>query len=250
MKLTPKERAERKLSFREMGLADKIDYLYTYFKLPILVALIALFLLTSGVYRRITQKEAVLYAANINVSMGDDIESLVYADFIPAAGYNPKKSDVYLYRALYLSDNAADSDHEYAYASRMKLLASINSKQLDVVLMNREAYDILSNSGYLLSMPELLSQSDSVYTQLEPCLTANAVIVKDNAIEFNLNEADSYEAVTEEIVNAIDLTEHPLFQQAGYPDSVYLGVIANSIRFPAVYQYLEYLDTLAADMAA
>ena len=249
MKLTPEERAERKLSFREMGFADRVDYLYTYFKLPILVALIALFLLTSGVYRRIIQKEAVLYAANINVSMGDDVEAQVYGDFITAAGYNPKKTEVYLYRALYLSDNAADSDHEYAYASRMKLLASINSKQLDVVLMNQEAYDILSNNGYLLAMPDIFSQSGSPYTQLEPYMTANAVIVEDNSIEYNLNEADTYEAVTEEVVNAIDLTEHPLFQRAGYPDFVYLGVIANSTRLPAVHQYLEYLDTLAADPA-
>ena len=250
MKLTPQERAERKLSFREMGLADRVDYLYTYYKLPILLGLIALFLLCGGVHRRITQKEAVLYAANINVSMGDDVEARVYEDFLTAAGYNPKRTEIYLYRALYLSDNAADSNHEYAYASRMKLLASINSKQLDVVLMNREAYDILSGNGYLLAMPDVFAQGESSCARLEPYMTANAVIVEDNSIEYNLNEADVYEAVTEEAVNAIELTEHPLFQRAGYPESVYLGVIANSVRLPAVHQYLAYLDALAADPAA
>lgn len=247
MSLTPEERAQRRRTFRAMGFADKVNYLYTYFKLPILVALIALLLLSSGVYRRITQKKVVLYAANVNVSMGDDVEEMVYGNFISAAGYDPRKTEVYLYRALYLSDNAADSDHQYAYASRLKLLASINSKQLDVVLMNREAYDILSNNGYLLSIPDFLSESGASCARLEPYMTANEVIIEDNSIEFELNETDTYEAVTEESVNAIELTEHPLFRRADYPAPVYLGVIANSVRLPAVNQYLDYLNALAAD---
>ncbi len=245
MSLTPEERRARRKEFRKMNPADKVSYLFTYYRLPILLGLILLALLIGGVCRWVSHKEPALYAAYINVSMGEELEGRLNEDFLAAAGYNPRRSEVYLYRALYLSDDAADSDHEYAYASRLKLLASINAKQLDVVLMNREAYDILSKNGYLLPLPELLAQSDCA--ELEPLLAENMVIVEDNAVEFELNEAERYEAVTEEAANAIDLSSHPLFQQAGFPDAVYLGVIANSPRLPAVGQYLQYLNALAAN---
>lgn len=244
MSLTPEERRQRRREFRGMKPADKLSFLLTYYRLPILLGLIALILLGGGIHRRITRREPVLYAAYVNVSVGEALEARLNDDFLIAEGCDPRKQEVYLYRALYLSNGAADSDHEYAYASRLKLLASINSKQLDVVLMNREAYDILSNSGYLLPLPELLAENGC--DRLEPLLTENAVIVSDNAVEVELNEADHYEAVTENAANAIDLSEHPLFREAGFPDAVYLGAIANSPRLPAVGQYLKYLNDLAA----
>ena len=40
----------------------------------------------------------------------------------------------------------------------MKLMGSVNAGRLDLVLMNREAYDMLSKSGYLLELAPLLSE--------------------------------------------------------------------------------------------
>ena len=73
MKLTREERAARKASFRRMRPAEKADYIYTYFKLPIFLGLAALALLCSTVYRQVTQKAAVLYSAHINVAVGDTL---------------------------------------------------------------------------------------------------------------------------------------------------------------------------------
>lgn len=247
MKLTKEERAARRDAFREMRLADKADYIYTYYKLPIFLALIALWFVCSTAYRQITKKEVVLYSAHINVSVGDDLERQLDADFISAAGANPRKAEVYLYRGLYLSDDASTENHQYGYASRLKLLAAIEAKQLDVVLMNQEAYDILSQNGYLLDLPDFLPEDGSLYHLLDSHLSANTVIVEDNAIEYNLNEADEYVAVTQEAVNGIDVSAFPMFFEARFPDAVYLGVIANSPRRPAVLQYIEYLASTAAE---
>lgn len=246
MKLTREERAARRDAFREMRAADKADYIYTYYKLPIVLALIALWLVCSTVYRQITKKEVVLYSAHINVSVGDDLERQLDAEFISATGADPRKAEVYLYRGLYLSDNASTENHQYGYASRLKLLAAIEAKQLDVVLMNQEAYDILSQNEYLLDLPGFLSENASLYHLLDPYLSANTVIVEDNAIEYNLNEADAYVAVTKEVVNGIDATAFPLFSEARFPDAVYLGVIANSPRLPDALRYMEYLASATA----
>lgn len=246
MKLTKEERAARREAFRKMSVADKADHIYTYYKLPIILALVALWFVCSTVYHQITKKEAVLYSAHINVSVGDDIERQLDEGFISAAGTNPRKAEVYLYRGLYLSDDASTENHQYGYASRLKILAAIEAKQLDIVLMNQEAYDILSQNEYLLDLSDFLSEDGSFYHLLEPHLSTNTVIVEDNAIEYNLNEADEYVAVTKGVVNGIDVSAFPMFFAAQFPDTVYLGIIANSPRLPAVLQYIEYLASTAA----
>jgi len=241
MKLTRQERAALRAAFQKMSLADKAEYIYSYYKLPILLGLIALFLLCSAVYQQLTKKEAVLYLACINVSVGDDLGAELNGGFISASGADPKKAEVSLYHGLYLSDDPSPENHEYGYASKLKLMAAIEAKQLDVVLMNREAYDIYSRNGYLLELDSLLSQDEALYRALEPSLTVNTIVLEDNAIEYALNEAHRYQEVTEEAVNGLDLSPSPMFRDAGFPEPVYLGVIANSPRLPAVLRYIGYL---------
>lgn len=251
-RLTEKELTDRKVSFKKMNLSDKVEYIYTYFKLPILLGLVALYLVGSAVYRQITKKDVVLYSAYINVSVGDRLNAQLSEEFLTASGANPKKAEVYLYSGLYLSDNPSLENHEYQYASNLKLMAAIEAKQLDIALMNREAYDIFSKKGYLLDLRTLLSSNGSLYQQLEPQLTANTVILEDNAIEYMLNETKRYKAVTEEVVNGLDISQFPLFQEAGFVDPIYLGVVGNSSRLPAAVQYIEYLAAAryAGDPAA
>ena len=232
MKLSPEERRHRREVFTSLTPAKKLEHIWLYYKAPILLTILALGILLSGVYRAATKKEPVLYLAYLNVSVGEDMEARLTEDYLTCRGLNPKRAEVRLYRNLYLSDNPAASDHEFAYASRMKLLATINSKQLDLVLMNREAYDLCSASGYLLDLSDILDSA---------CLTANQVILEDNAVEYNLNAAQEYTAVTETVYNALELTQLSAFQKAGFSDSVYIGIIANTPRLPESQDYLDYL---------
>ena len=241
MSASPQERALRRDAFRKMNAREKLDYIFAYYKLPILLGVIALAIVCSAVRRQITKKEAVLYAAFINVSVGESLEDTLTAQFIARSGASVRKNEVCLYRDLYLSDDAAVVNHEYAYASRLKLLGAINAKKLDVVLMNREGYDILSQNGYLMELSNLTAADPLLRQRLEHYLTENTVVLKDNAIEYHLNEAESYQAVTEKTVNAVEVSSLPIFRSAGFPDAVYLGVIANSARTEWVLRYLDYL---------
>ena len=232
MKLSPEERRQRREGFRQMTPAKKLEHIWLYYKAPILLTILALGILVSGVHRAATKKEPVVYLAYLNVSVGEDMEARLTEDYLTCRGLNPKRAEVRLYRNLYLSDNPAASDHEYAYASRMKLLATVNSRQLDLVLMNREAYNLCSASGYLLDLSDILDSA---------CLTANQVILEDNAVEYYLNAAQEYTAVTETVYNALELTQLSAFQKAGFSDSVYIGIIANTPRLPESQDYLDYL---------
>ena len=149
MKLPEQEKAAQKAAFRAMSPAKKLDHLYTYYKWPILLVLAALIVLGSVLSRELTRKEPVLYLALVNVSVGPDTEEALTDGFLSAIQADARRREVYLYRDLYLSDDADVLNHEYAYASRMKLMGAVQAQKLDLVLMNREGYDLLSRQGYL-----------------------------------------------------------------------------------------------------
>lgn len=239
--MNPREKAANKEAFSRMNRLEKLDYIRTYYWGPILLAVIALIILGTSLYRHFTKKEQILYTACINTVIGDELENALHRDYLLARGMDPRKSEILFYRNLYLSENASEENHEIAYASRMKLLAVINSKKMDFALMNREAYDILSQSDYLLDLTELAREDGELYKELEPFLSENTVIIEDNAIEYNLREADTYQAVTKEVINGIDLSGIPVIRDAGFPDTVYLGIIANTPRIAECCEYLRFI---------
>ena len=247
MKLPEKEKAALWAAFRRMSPAEKLDHIYTYYKWPIFLALAALLVLGSVLQRQLTKKEVVLYLASVNVSVGEDLEESLSEGFLRYAGANPKKQEVYWYQALYLSEDADVLNHQYAYASRMKFLGALETKKLDVMLLNREGYDLLSKSGYLLDLEDVLSREDpALYEQIRDHLTVNRVTVQDNSLEYQLGEAEDLEQVFQDAENGLDLSDYPLFRDAGFPDTVYLGIAANTERLEAALQYVAYLTGTGA----
>ena len=246
MKLSKEEKAARRAAFQAMPPAKKAEHILSYYKWPILLVLIALFALGSTLHRQLTKKEPVLYLAMVNIAVGDEMEKHLTSDYLAAAGFNAKKQEVYLYRDLYISEDADTLNHEYAYASKMKLTGAINAKKMDLVLMNREAYDTLSRSGFLLELTSSVFEDDpALFEGLLPFISANDLVLSDNVIEYQLGEAQTHEVKAMSVQNAIEVTALPLFAHAGFPDSVYLGVIANSERLPACLRFIDYLSSVS-----
>ena len=242
MKLTEKEKAARRAAFRSMVPAQKLDYLFTYYKWPILLALAALLILGSAVRRQLTKKEPVLYEGLVNVAAGPALEERLTAGFIAASGADGKKQEVYLYRDLYLSNDADTLNHRYAYASKVKVMGAIETQKLDVVLLNREGYELFSRAGYLSELRSFLSGGGpALLSAAEPLLVTGEVVVEDNAIKWELNEAEEHTVVTRSEENALELTALPMIRSAGFGEPIYLGVIANTPRGEAAAQYIEYL---------
>ena len=123
------------------------------------------------------------------------------------------------------------------------MLAAMAGGQVDVLLMNREAYDIMSAGGYLLPLEDLLKRDSGLFQRVEGRLTENMVILEDNSIEHQLDENVAYQAETETAVNAILISSFELFEQAGFSGDVYLGVIGNSSRTEMVLRYIGYLTS-------
>ena len=232
MKLTKEQKAAHRAAFRAMSPAEKLEYVWEYYKWPILLTLLVLGILVWTAHRELTKKEPVLYLAQVNVTVGEDLDQTLTTGYLTASDRNPRRQEVYVYRDLYLSDDADVLNHEYAYASRTKVMGAVQTQKLDVVLMNREAYDLLSAQGYLLPFDD---------AALPPLFVSNEVVVSDNAIEWQLNEADTHERVTESVQNALVLSDCPLFRSAGFEGSLYAGIIANSPRAEEALRFLRFI---------
>ena len=242
MKSLTKDQQRSKELFSQMRPVDKVRHIWLYFKWYILLGIAAAAVAVSAIHGAVTAKDPVLYVGYLNVSVGEDLDARLSGGFLNAQELDSKKNEVLFYRDLYLSVDPSAENHQYAYATRMKVLATINSKQLDVVLMNREAYDLMSGSGYLLDLSPLFGDNAAT----APLLTANTVILEDNAMEYDLHQAEEYISVTEDVVNGLNLTDAPMFRQAGFSGDVYAGIIANTPRTETSVDYLVYLVSAEA----
>lgn len=246
MRLSPEERAANRAVFRAMSLGQKTEYVLAYYKLPLVLLLVAAVAVGSIAHRLLTHKEPVLYVAFANVVPGDELLGTLTEGYLQHEGISPRTSEVTCYQDLYLATDATQQNHQYAYASKLKLMAAVDARQLDIVYMNKEAYDLLSAGGYLLDLQEWLEVADSeLLAQANESLTANDVVLDDNRIELELGEADTYEATTVTQVNALRVGTLSTFSNAGFDDEIYLGVLINSPRLEAVRSYLAYLTELS-----
>ena len=222
-----------------------LQYLWDYYKLPLAAAAIALYIALYAVYGHFTHKDTALYAALVNVAVGETLTEELSSRFLTAQNLNTNANTFRLYSGLYLTDDENSIYHEYTYASRLKILASIDAEQLDVALMDKEAFDAFSQNGYLSDIDELLAEEvPALHQQLAPYFVTNTVILEDNSEDLLLDSSAVYHAETEDYPMRLDLSASPLIQKGGFQETVYLGIIKNSPRMHTVFDYLEYLFKL------
>lgn len=226
---------------------QKIQYIWDYYKLPIVICLIILYIIGYTVHGHFSKKETLLYTGLVNISAGERLTDKLDRGFLNSLDADTSKTDMKLYTGLYLTDNPDDPNHEYTYASRIKIIASIDDEQLDVVFMNKEVFDAFSQNGYLYNMEKLLQDTNpEAMTELKPYLVSNTVILEDNTNDMLLDHSLPYHAVTDEFPMGLLISQKGLLKEAGFEDDVYLGVVKNSPRTDMAIEYIEYLYGITA----
>lgn len=242
MQLTQKNRKKAQDTLHNLQGMKKVQYIWDYYKLPLIISGIILYVIVYILYRNLSYKDTVLYVALVNVNAGETLTEQLDQGFMETLDINTSKNKLHLYSGLYLTDDENNTYHEYTYASQMKILASIDGELLDVVLMDKEAFDAFSQNGYLCNLDELLSEENpALYEDLKPFIVSNIVIIEDNSFELQFDTSIPYSAVTEEYPMGLDISQAQLIRQAGFEETVYLGIISNSPRTDTAVTYLQYL---------
>lgn len=233
---------EPKWSVKDVHGAAKLGYIWAYYKLPIVIICIFLYIIGYMTYGNLTHKDAVLYTALVNVSAGDAFKEELSTDFLDYLRANAKKEKVELYDGLYLTEDADDPDFGYVYASNTKITASIAGGLLDVVLMDKKSFDIFAKRGYLCNIEQfLIQETPDLYNELQPMLVENTVIIEDNSVDVQLDSSVAYTSVTDEYPMAVDISQSELIRKEGFDGTLYLGIIANAPHKDTAVAYLQYL---------
>ena len=240
MKRTKEQKTADRERFRRLSFRQKAEHIWLYYKWPILLGLATLVILGTTAHRLLHRKDTALYLAMVNVTMNESLTEAAGTGWLRAEGLDPDRTQTLIYEGLVLSQEAQGDAHRAAYASRIKLMAAVESRQLDAVYMSRQSYDILSAQGYLLPIPELCAGDPALLAALEPILAENRVIREDNELDYLLDEARQRQTVTETAANALTVEELPPFA-GNFPEPVYLGFLANTPRPEACRSYLRYL---------
>ena len=237
-----KEMRQEQAPLRNLHGTKKIQYIWDYYKLLLVILGIFLYVIIYILYRHLTYKDTILYTALVNVYTSETLTEQLETSFLEVSDIDTSKNKLHLYSGLYLTNDENNAYHEYTYASRMKILASIDGELLDVVLMNKEAFDAFAQNGYLCDIDELISEENAdFYDIIKPFIVNNIYIEEDNSFELIFDSSIQYSAVTEEYPMGLDMSQALLFKQAGFEEPVYFGVIANSPRKDTAVAYLQYL---------
>lgn len=237
-----KKMQQEHTSLRSLHGTKKIQYIWDYYKLPLVILGIFLYVIIYILYRNLSYKETILYAALVNVNAGETLTEQLEKGFLEVSDIDTSTNKLHVYSGLYLTDDENNWYFEYTYASRMKILASIDGELFDVVLMDKEAFDAFSQNGYLCNLDELFREEDAdFYEDIKPFIVNNTYIIEDNTFELQFDSSISYSAITEEYPMGLDLSQAQLIKQAGFEETVYAGIVANSPRKDTAVAYLEYL---------
>lgn len=226
--------------FRQMNGKQKLVHLWTYYKFHILVILAALVIIGDFGFRALTKKTPVLYLGEVNIAADADLQNALSTGYLAHTGADPDRQEVFLYTAIYLFKEPTMENQEYVSASEMKLMTATNTQMLDLVLMNREGYDICSANGYLVDLRTVFPAGDPQWAALAACLTENDVLLTDDSTE-------EYSTVSQKVCNGLDVSRFPIFQQGDYPDGIYLGLITGTPRMEECRNYIAYLSAWQPD---
>ena len=222
------------------GMA-RVRFIWDYYKLPIFLICAVIYASCYLIYRNVTAEYPQLYLAYVNIEIGETLDHKLTEEFIQELQPAEKHSVVKVMRQLALTENLQQVDGSYVYASQMKILAAIDNQQLDIVLMNQEAFDAFAQNGLLVNLDDFARAHELTY--LDPWFVENIEILSDNATDIIVDPSVEYHSETVTYPMGIEITEFPPIQEAGFPDRVYLGIIKNTERADNAASFISYISS-------
>ena len=199
-------------------LKNKITYIWDYYKLRIVFIIIGIIFVVTMVYKFTHKATKDLYIGFVNVTVGDNLKY-----------YLLENTSLYIqsYENLLLDQTSANNV-EYTIASQTKILAAIETNQLDLVILDEDSMGAFSQNGYLIDIKKYVA------TQ---CPSLN-----DSFNDYYVKNIDlSDETNPIEFYSAIDLSFNKKIVEAGFSEKVYLAIIKNTNHKKSINSYLSYL---------
>lgn len=210
-----------KEKFSQMSFADKLWYIWEYYKFHIMAVIIAVVLIGtigSTVYRNIYYRNA-LYGYVLNNYSEPLFDSTPYDEgFAGYMGYTR-------YEQLFLESSYisyGDEATEYSYAAMAKISALVASKDLDFMIMDEENFLHYMEMG--------------AFADLRQTLPADVLDAAGNRLIYAADSEGNSRAY------ALSIADTAFSESSNLtPDCRYFGIVSNSQRTETAISLLRYI---------
>lgn len=203
-----------------MTFREKVDHIWTYYKIHILgTLLLSAILISWGVSAYNNSKEVLLQGELVNVTITDAGYSYLAQDSFAALGGTNNRQTVNIISSFTGDPNTNPS----AYMQQLKILAQIEGQNLDFLILDETLFRQYAYSEFYMDLREF-------FTETELVQYANSIAYADP-----VEAGDPYPAGI-----MLDGTH---FATECLPDdsSCYLVLIANTQRLPACRAFWEHI---------
>ena len=185
---------QQKDKFRQMDMKQKLQYIWDYYKWPILITLFVIILLSSFIHDRVTAKKDVLYVVMLDSAAQTAGDSDMLDDFSGTlSDFDPDKEELFLDATINTEGNGS-----IGYTYMQKVLAQYNIGSIDVTIAPRETIEKFAEFQAFGDLRDLLpkdlydeilsSGREILYTDYEDPATGE--IKHDIPIAVNISDSE------------------------------------------------------------
>jgi hypothetical protein len=204
-----------------MTRREKFNYIKEYYKFHIIGSLVLLAIITSFVVEARNKKEPVLNVtltgAYVDNQKLQDLQDKATATLIKD---NPKNKKIISMDFLIKSDDPGD---QYSYASSQKLMASLAAADIDILILDKQSFEVNGKEGIFMRMDTLPQYSTLDLNDYEPLRLSD----KENNVE--------------EGIYGFSLENSQFFKNVDYDtkDKI-LGIAANSKNVDKSLEFIKW----------
>lgn len=251
---------EQKLKARDMSFKGKLHYFWYYYKVHTIVGIIAVFFLSTLTRDILTSKDFCFYGIMLNSQqLSDDALETSFSEY---AELDTEKFECFIDTDSTLNYSTMT---EFDMATSQKLIALVQTKDLDAVVFDSEIFNNYSNSEMFLDLStvftanELAKYKDNLYyIDYAVIEAANSDVNYDNDNIISTEEDAAY--TMEDILAEAETHRHPENMEKPIPVGIFMndspfavksdaygdfeaiyGIGATTTRVDTAKQYLEYL---------
>lgn len=251
---------QQHMKAKDMSFKEKLGYFWYYYKIHTLVAVIVIIFGSVWIHDIVTAKDHNFYGIMLNSSHldGDALET----SFGEYAGLDNEKYECFIDT---LSTLSYQSQSEYDLATFQKMIALVQSKDLDVMVLDGQVFYNFSFNSMLMDLrnvfsEEELSQYEGNIYYIDYAKVREAEEADDNDDELMAEYEERNKATAEEIAMEAETHKHPENMTEPIPVGIFIddsplvqktgaynqlvpiyGIVITSQRTETAKQYLNYI---------
>lgn len=209
---------EKKTDFKSLSNKAKVQYIWDYYRWPIILVIIAVGFVGSIIHHYATYRDPLLNIIMINCQDPYGADDAGYDEFLAAYGYDAKENPISLLSSLHFSDG----EYSLSYNDYQVLTTMIAAGNQDLFLGTGDVFLDYAEQGALLDLSTMLP--------------ANILEKYEDHLIYSTDAGES-----EPYPCAIELTDNEWIQKNNYYDTCYFGIFYQNQNPDACRQFAEFL---------